>query len=210
MPRLSTRHASQKGTSDHAASADSAIEGQHRPACTTRPSQPAIHIQRIAGRAPVRRNGPTQHARNLIMDLGDQAGHVKFMIRDRGPNLSPGFLTGRPAASATGSSRPPHNLGELLSQTRDSQQARGHHTRALAVARDLGVPLEEARALEGIDRCHLQATPGKVPPACVRHARSTSALESGRPAHTGMLPVVRDGHDDVIRGEHAGSGKPGA
>jgi hypothetical protein len=29
-----------------------------------------------------------QHARNLIMDLGEQAHRVKFMIRDRGPNLT--------------------------------------------------------------------------------------------------------------------------
>ena len=30
----------------------------------------------------------TQQARNLIMDLGDQAGHVKFMIRDRSSNFT--------------------------------------------------------------------------------------------------------------------------
>jgi putative transposase len=29
-----------------------------------------------------------QQARNLIMDLGDQADRVKFMIRDRGPNFT--------------------------------------------------------------------------------------------------------------------------
>ena len=37
-----------------------------------------------------------------------------------------------------------------------SRQARDHHTQALAIARDLGAPLEEARALEGIGHCHLQ------------------------------------------------------
>jgi hypothetical protein len=30
----------------------------------------------------------TQQARNLIMDIGDQAGRVKFMIRDRGSNFT--------------------------------------------------------------------------------------------------------------------------
>jgi hypothetical protein len=32
-----------------------------------------------------------QRARNLIMDLGDQAEHVKFMIRDRGSNFTTAF-----------------------------------------------------------------------------------------------------------------------
>ena len=33
----------------------------------------------------------TQQARNLIMDLGDQAHRVKFMIRDRGSNFTTAF-----------------------------------------------------------------------------------------------------------------------
>ena len=33
----------------------------------------------------------TQQARNLLMDLGDQAGRVKFMIRDRGSNFTAAF-----------------------------------------------------------------------------------------------------------------------
>ena len=33
----------------------------------------------------------TQQARNLIMDLGDHAGRVKFMIRDRGSNFTTAF-----------------------------------------------------------------------------------------------------------------------
>ena len=32
-----------------------------------------------------------QHARNLIMDLGEQAHRVKFMIRDRGSNYTAAF-----------------------------------------------------------------------------------------------------------------------
>ena len=35
-------------------------------------------------------------------------------------------------------------------------QAHDYHNQALAIARDVGAPLEEARALEGIGRCHLQ------------------------------------------------------
>ena len=33
----------------------------------------------------------TQQARNLIMDLGDQAERMKFMIRDRGSNFTAAF-----------------------------------------------------------------------------------------------------------------------
>ena len=33
----------------------------------------------------------TQQARNLIMDLGEQAERMKFMIRDRGSNFTPAF-----------------------------------------------------------------------------------------------------------------------
>jgi hypothetical protein len=33
----------------------------------------------------------TQQARNLIMDIGDQTGRVKFMIRDRGSNFTTAF-----------------------------------------------------------------------------------------------------------------------
>ena len=33
----------------------------------------------------------TQQTRNLIMDLGDQAERMKFMIRDRGSNLTAAF-----------------------------------------------------------------------------------------------------------------------
>jgi hypothetical protein len=33
----------------------------------------------------------TQQARNLIMDIGDHAGRVRFMIRDRGSNFTTAF-----------------------------------------------------------------------------------------------------------------------
>jgi putative transposase len=33
----------------------------------------------------------TQQARNLIMDLGEQTGRVRFMIRDRGSNFTTAF-----------------------------------------------------------------------------------------------------------------------
>ena len=33
----------------------------------------------------------TQQARNLVMDLGEQAHQIKFMIRDRGSNYTAAF-----------------------------------------------------------------------------------------------------------------------
>ena len=47
-------------------------------------------------------------------------------------------------------------LGELSSRTADGHQARDHHIQALAIARELGTPPEEARALEGIGHSHLR------------------------------------------------------
>ena len=49
-----------------------------------------------------------------------------------------------------------NNLGELLSRSADGQQARDHHARALAIAREISAPLEEARALEGLGHCLLR------------------------------------------------------
>ena len=37
------------------------------------------------------RDWTAQQARNLLMDLGDQAEHVKFMVRDRGSNFTTAF-----------------------------------------------------------------------------------------------------------------------
>src|SRR5216683_7903563 len=37
------------------------------------------------------REWTTHQARNLIMDLGEQADRAKFMIRDRGPNFTAAF-----------------------------------------------------------------------------------------------------------------------
>ena len=49
-----------------------------------------------------------------------------------------------------------NNLGELLRQSSARHRAREHHADALAIARDIGAPLDEARALEGIGQCDIQ------------------------------------------------------
>jgi hypothetical protein len=48
-----------------------------------------------------------------------------------------------------------NSLGELASRTSATSQARDHQTQALAIARQIGAPLQEARALEGIGNSHL-------------------------------------------------------
>jgi Tetratricopeptide repeat len=55
-----------------------------------------------------------------------------------------------------------NGLGELSSRTAETQQARDYHSQALVIARGLGAPREEARALEGIGHSHLQdGNPGE-------------------------------------------------
>jgi tetratricopeptide (TPR) repeat protein/transcriptional regulator with XRE-family HTH domain len=68
-----------------------------------------------------------QRALALVRDIGDKYGQAEAL----------------------------NSLGEL-SRFASPQQAHDYHSQALAIARELGVPLEEARALEGIGRCHLQ------------------------------------------------------
>jgi hypothetical protein len=58
-----------------------------------------------------------------------------------------------------------NGLGELASRTPATGQARDHHSQALAIARDIGAPLPEARALEGIGSSHLHdGNPGLAAP----------------------------------------------
>jgi tetratricopeptide (TPR) repeat protein len=48
-----------------------------------------------------------------------------------------------------------NSLGRLASRTTQIRLARDHHSQALAIARDIGMPLEEGRALEGIGQSYL-------------------------------------------------------
>jgi molybdopterin/thiamine biosynthesis adenylyltransferase len=50
---------------------------------------------------------------------------------------------------------PPNRVFERH-RTADGRQACGHHAQALAIARQLGTPPEQARALEGIGHSHLR------------------------------------------------------
>jgi tetratricopeptide (TPR) repeat protein len=49
-----------------------------------------------------------------------------------------------------------NRLGDLLTRTSDSRQARTHYDQALALARGVGAPLQQAWALEGIGNSCIQ------------------------------------------------------
>ena len=73
-------------------------------------------------------------ALQLFRDLGDRHGQADALI----------------------------NLGELLFLSSAHPAARSYHTQALSVARDVNAAYQEARALEGIGRCHIEeGNPGQ-------------------------------------------------
>jgi len=75
----------------------------------------------------------------------------------RGPRDGPGHTdTLDSARCRSAEARSLNNLGRLASRTAEGRLARSHHSQALSLARGIGTPLEEARALEGIGQSHLQ------------------------------------------------------
>src|SRR5262252_10311437 len=63
-----------------------------------------------------------------------------------------------------------NRLGELSLCTSATGQARDQHTRALAIARDIRAAPEEARALEGLGRAHIQDRNHDQGLECLRQA----------------------------------------
>jgi tetratricopeptide (TPR) repeat protein len=55
-----------------------------------------------------------------------------------------------------------NSLGELSLRTSAAEESRSHHAKALAIARELGTPGEQARALEGIGRSLLRGDPAEA------------------------------------------------
>ena len=83
-----------------------------------------------------------------------------------------------------------NNLGELLTRTSATRQARDHHAQALAIARDLGVPMEEARALEGIGP---PTSTTATPPTLPRPLRQALAIYQriGAPGRQRLQQILR-------------------
>jgi len=70
--------------------------------------------------------------------------------------------------------------------------ASDHHTRALAITRDISAPLEEARALEGIGQCHIQNDDLGNGAAYLRHALAIyQRIGAPRPAPPGNSRPAR-------------------
>ena len=63
-----------------------------------------------------------------------------------------------------------NNMGELSLVSATPAEALARHNQAHAIATDIASPLEEARAQEGIGRCHLQDGQTVEGAASLRHA----------------------------------------
>jgi hypothetical protein len=112
-----------------------------------------------------------------------------------------------------------NRLGELSLRTSATGQARDQHTRALAIARDIGAAPEEARALEGLGQAHLhdghrghaaahlqQALAIYLGPP--PHARGRHQQRVGLVAQVWDYPRVRGDDSRISCGIVSGSGPP--
>jgi Flp pilus assembly protein TadD len=84
-----------------------------------------------------------------------------------------------------------NRLGELSSCTSASPRPASAPPQALTIARDIGVPFEEARALEGLGRAHLQD--GNTGQAAA-HLRQALRIyqRTGSPRAEGIQDTLRD------------------
>jgi tetratricopeptide (TPR) repeat protein len=82
------------------------------------------------------------------------------------------------------------NLGEILFLSSAYREARSYFAQALSITRDINTPVEEARALEGIGRCHIEEGSPSQGAAHIRQAlaiyRRLGAPEAQR-AETTLL-----------------------
>jgi tetratricopeptide (TPR) repeat protein/transcriptional regulator with XRE-family HTH domain len=124
----------------------------------------------------------------------------------RGPRNGPGHADPPDSARCRPAEAESLNLlGRLASRTVDSRLARSHHSQALSLARDIGTPLEEARALEGIGQSYLQdgqpdlaVTPLRQALAIYQRIGSPYAqlVQETLCQHGIQPPPVHSGHDE--------------
>jgi hypothetical protein len=91
-----------------------------------------------------------------------------------------------------------NSLGELFSRCAANKKACDFYTQGLTIAREVGAPLEEARALEGIGRCYVHdGDVGVGVATCGRHSASTSASEHPTPsASSSSCSAIKSGQPD--------------
>jgi tetratricopeptide (TPR) repeat protein/transcriptional regulator with XRE-family HTH domain len=123
-------------------------------------------LQRLAGDYP-EAAATHQQAAEQFNDIGEQSGEASArnelgLVQQLAGDYAAASTSCQRALALVrgigdkyGQAEVLNSLGEL-SRFAARQQARDYHAQALAIARELGVPLEEARALEGIGRCHPQ------------------------------------------------------
>jgi len=89
-----------------------------------------------------------------------------------------------------GLARALNSLGQLSLQIAAPEEARAHHGEALAIARELGTPHEEALALEGIGCSFLHQDPAEA----VAHLRHSLAIyqQIGAPDTRRVQDVLGD------------------
>ena len=108
-----------------------------------------------------------QKAQALFCDFGDRVGqasalnHLGLIQQETGnypaaaTSLQQALELFNDADDRRGQANVLNNLGQLAMRT-ETSQARHYHGQALAIANNLDSPLEQARALEGLGRAHLQ------------------------------------------------------
>ena len=145
-----------------------------------------------------------QQALKLFRDFGERLGQA-YALNDLG--VVQRETRNYPAAAAShrlalslfrclgnrlGQAEALNNLGELTTRSSATTQlARDYHTKALAIAREISAPMEEARALEGIGRSHLQ---GGNPGEGAAHLQQASTIYQriGAPAARRGQATLRD------------------
>ena len=101
------------------------------------------------------------------------------MYRDLGSPARPSRGAQQPRRASHPGPRPP-------------DQAREQHAQALAIARDIGVPLEEARALEGLGQAYLHD--GNTGEAAAHLRQALSIYQRiGAPAAQRVQAQLREG-----------------
>jgi tetratricopeptide (TPR) repeat protein len=96
---------------------------------------------RVLARSGAGRLGDIQRLTGDYVIAADSQSRALRLYRDLGHRI--------------GEAQTLNSMGELSLECSSPDQARARHEQALKVAHAITAPLEEARALEGIGRCHL-------------------------------------------------------